>query len=353
MRSITCILFLIALGGCERRQETAQLVRPVLFKMAEPLDAASAIIVGDVQPRYKTDYSFRSLGRLIARPVNVGDIVEKGQLLATTDAVAAELAVRSALAELSSAQGQFTNASGTTDRQRTLIETGATTKANLDNAEQGSAAAKAAVARAESNLIKAREQLGYTRLSADYAGVVTAVGAETGQVVSPGQAVITVARPDVREAVIDVSDELANTLRIGMRSTVSLQIDPQTQAQGTIREISPQADASTRTRRVRITLEAPPEMFRLGTTVTASLPSSPVQGVRLPTAAILESDGKAGVWIVDPPTSTVTLRQIQIKSARDAAAVVGGVGAGERIVIAGVHQLKEGQKVRLEPDSSE
>ena len=76
-------------------------------------------------------------------------------------------------------------------------------------AEQSDAAARAAVVRARANLTKAREQLSYTKISADYAGVVTAIGAEVGQVVAPGQTVVTVARPDIREAVIDVADEIA------------------------------------------------------------------------------------------------------------------------------------------------
>ena len=93
-------------------------------------------VVGTVQPRFQTDYGFRILGRLIARPVNVGDTVAAGQALAAVDAFAAEFAVRSSLAELSTAQGQLVNAAATAERQRTLIETGATTKATLDSAEQ-------------------------------------------------------------------------------------------------------------------------------------------------------------------------------------------------------------------------
>ena len=138
------------------------------------------------------------------------------------------------------------NASGTVSRQRTLIETGATTKATLDSAEQSNAAAQAAVIRAQSDLTKAREQLSYTKIDAEYAGVVTAVGAQVGQVVAPGQTVVTVARPDIREAVIDVADDLAGALQIGMPLTVALQLDPRIRVDGKVREIAPQADAVTR-----------------------------------------------------------------------------------------------------------
>jgi RND family efflux transporter MFP subunit len=306
-----------------------------------------------VQPQFKTDYGFRMLGRLIARPVNIGETVDKGQTLAAVDPFAAELAVRSSLAELSTAQGQLANASGTAERQRTLIETGATTKATLDSAEQSNAAAQAAVIRAQSNLTKAREQLGYATIKAEYAGVITAVGVQVGQIVAPGQTVVTIARPDVREAVIDIADDLAGILRIGMPLTVTLQLDPRIRADGKVREIAPQSDAVTRTRRVRITLDAPPETFRLGSTITTLIPGKPAQGFRLPATAILTRDGKSSVWLVDPATKSVTLRDVQIVANNDDTVdVTGGIEAGARIVTAGVHHLKEGQKVRLEQEAA-
>jgi RND family efflux transporter MFP subunit len=304
-----------------------------------------------VQPQFKTDYGFRMLGRLIARPVNIGETVEKGQALAAVDPFAAELAVRSALAELSTAQGQLANASGIAERQRTLIETGATTKATLDSAEQSNAAAQAAVIRAQSNLTKAREQLGYAKIMAEYSGVVTAVGVQVGQIVAPGQTVVTIARPDLREAVIDVADDLASALQIGMPLAVTLQLDPRVRADGKVREIAPQADSVTRTRRVRITLDAPPETFRLGSTITTLIPGKSARGFLLPATAILATDGKSSVWLVDPATNSVTRREVLLVANNDGSVdVTSGIEAGARVVTAGVHHLREGQKVRLEQE---
>jgi multidrug efflux pump subunit AcrA (membrane-fusion protein) len=99
---------------------------------------------------------------------------------------------------------------------------------------------------AQTNLTKAREQLGYALLKADFDGVVTAIGAEIGQVVTPGQAVVTIARPDIREAVIDIADDLAATLRIGLPFVVTLQLDTSIHIEGKVREIAPQADAAAR-----------------------------------------------------------------------------------------------------------
>lgn len=342
---VACVL----VAGCGKKAEQPEPIRPVLSMVVAPLEATSLAVVGTVEPQFRTDYGFRMLGRLIARPVNVGDTVEKGQLLAAVDPFAAELAVRSALAELSTAQGQFANASNTANRQRTLIESGATTKATLDSAEQSSAAAQAAVTRAQSNLTKAREQLSYTKLEAEYAGVVTAVGVQVGQIVNPGQTVVTVARPDIREAVIDVADELAGMLKIGTPLTVRLQLDQRIQAAGKVREVAPQADAVTRTRRVRITLEAPPDTFRLGSTITTLIPDKPRRGYPLPSTAILTENGQSSVWVIDPATKSVSKRKVQVVRDDDnSVEVTDGIKAGERVARAGVHQLKEGQRVRLE-----
>ena len=161
------------------------------------MQSGDTIAVGTVEPQFKTDLGFRVLGRLIALPVNVGDLVEEGQAVAAIDPIALELAVRSATAEVLKSHAHLTTVSATEERQRTLITTAATTKATLESAEQDRAAAQASVIQAQANLTKAREQLGYAQLKSDFAGVVTAVGGHVGQVVFPGQSVVTVARPDI------------------------------------------------------------------------------------------------------------------------------------------------------------
>jgi membrane fusion protein, multidrug efflux system len=340
----------LLMAGCNRDTEAPQPIRPVLSRVIEPQTSGSAAAVGTVEPRFKTDLSFRVLGRLIARPVNVGDSVGQGQIIAAIDATALELAVRSAKAELSRTQAQFENANATEQRQRTLITTDTTTKAALENAQQIRAGAEATVARAQANLTKALEQLGYATVKTDFAGVVTAVGADVGQVVSPGQTVVTVARPDIREAVVDIGPDFPVPLRIGLPFTVILQLLPTIQIDGKIREIAPQADPVTRTVRVRIALSNPPATFRLGTTVAATLADEQPSTLRVPASAVLTKDGENFVWIVDLPARTVSLHKVDLAEDEGGFRVIGGLEAGTRVVTAGIHSLKQGQKVRIEQD---
>ncbi|MGC2777330.1 MAG: efflux RND transporter periplasmic adaptor subunit [Bradyrhizobium sp.] len=352
MRCAIPLLALALLAGCNEKAAAPEPVRPVLSMKVERQTANASTVTGTIEPRYKADLSFRVLGRLIARPVFIGDMVKQDQVVAAIDPAALELAMRASAAEVSRSQAQLINATGTEGRQRTLLETDATTKATLESAEQSRAAAQASVVKAQSNLAKAREQLGYAQLKADFAGIVTAVGAEVGQVVSPGVSVVTVARPDVRDAVIDVGEDAAGALQAGTPFTVRLQVDPRISTTGKVREIGPRADATTRTRRIRITLDNPPEIMRLGTTVTATVNAEQRTVIQLPRTAILEQDGKSFVWLVDAASNVVERHEIMVARNEDGSVrVTGGLEAGQRVVTAGVHSLKDGQSVRIDQES--
>jgi membrane fusion protein, multidrug efflux system len=342
----------LAMAGCKQETKAPEPVRPVLSTILQPVTTDSTVAIGTVQPRYETNLGFRVLGRLVARPVSVGDLVAEGQTVAAIDPTALELAVRAAKADLSKAQALLENAVGTEERKRTLIKTDATTKQTLDDAEQVRAGAQASTARARANLAKAIEQLGYARVKADFAGVVTAVSAEVGQVVSPGQSVVTVARLDAREAVVDLGPDFPVPLTVGLEFTISPQLLPTVQVQGRIREIAPQADQVTRMRRVRIALNDPPESFRLGSTITARLSNGHSSVLRMPASALLKEGAEIFVWVIDDPTSTVSLQKVDLSEDETGFRVTGGLTAGARIATAGIHSLKQGQRVRIEQDAT-
>lgn len=323
-------------------------VRPVLSVLVEPQANRMQGFVGTVEPQFSANLSFRLLGRVVSRDVEVGDRVQRGVTVAALDPTALDLAVQGARAELSNAEAQASNAAASEERQRQLLAAANVSQAVYDAARQASQAAAANVERARAALAKAEEQLGYARLFSDFDGIVTAVGAEVGQTVSPGQTVVTVARSDAREAVVDIPDQLTGDLRQGDEFEVVLQSLPSVQARGRLREIAPQADNATRTRRVRLALVEPPDAFRLGSTVTATRTTPQTATIELPLSALLEKDGASQVWVVDPQTSSVTLRTVDVAARNDGTfTVAGGLEAGMRVVTAGVRSLKEGQKVKL------
>lgn len=343
------LLTALALAGCSQDEQAPpqEIIRPVLSQIVEPHAHSAQGFAGTIEPEFSAELSFRLLGRLVARDVGVGDMVAKGATLAALDPLTLELAAQSARADLSTAEAQLANAAASEERQRALLAEANTSQAVYDSAKQALESAAANVERARAALAKSEEQLGYARLYSDFDGVVTATGAEVGQTVSPGQMVVTVARSDAREAVVDIPDQMAASLKIGTEFDVAMQSLPTLRAMGHVREIAPQADASTRTRRVRLALDNPPDSLRLGTTVTAT-PATPAEAeIDLPLTALLEKDGKSFVWVVDPAASTVSLRDVEVKARDGSTFTAGGLDPGLRVVTAGVNSLTEGQKVRV------
>jgi RND family efflux transporter MFP subunit len=343
---------LVGLAGCDEAKDSpAPPPRPVLTMVVGSSSSEGPAFAGTIESRYRTDLSFRVLGRILSRDVEVGDIVHKGQRVAALDPTALEFALRSQRAALTNARAALVNAAATEQRQRTLRDRDVTPPSTFESSEQSRIAAEAEVTRAQSNLAKAEEQLSYAELRSDFDGVVTAVSAEIGQVVSVGQAVVTVARPDVREAVVDIPEAAGKDISPGTAFDVGLQLDESVHTAGVLREIAPEADSVTRSRRARITLDNPPNTFRLGTTVTVRMTSSASapQSVRLPTSAVLERDGKALVFVVDENKGVATETPVNVVSRGEGSVVVTGpLQAGARVVTAGVNSLKAGEPVRIE-----
>lgn len=338
------------LGGCQAEPETGPPpVRPVLFTVVKPVDSVEfGPFAGIVEPRYQSEIGFQIAGRMIARDVTVGDVVKKGQRIAALDPVVPRFALTRAEADLADAQGQAENANATEGRQRRLLVNGNVTQARLDSAVANRDTAQARLAQAQANLQKARDQMGYTELRADFDGVVTVRSAEVGQVLSAGQAVATLARPEEREAVVDIPEYLIGAMPKDAVFTVALQSAPDVTVTGKVREVSPFADQKTRTRRIRMTLLDPSDAFRLGSTITVALTQTTPRRFILPATAVFEADGRKAVWIVNAAGDAVSRRDVTLADrSDDRVAVTGGLEPGDRVVLAGARSLAEGQRVRL------
>jgi RND family efflux transporter MFP subunit len=347
------ILALAAVAGltaCHRQAAApAPLIRPVLSVVVAPEAAGGAIFAGTVKARYESVLGFRVLGRMIARDVNVGDNVKQGARIAALDPTPFQLALRNAEAELARADAHLQDAKSIAARQRQLFQRGVNAKADFEASQHEFESAEASKEAAQANVRVAQEKLGYTELHAEFDGVVAATKAEVGQVVQPGQEVVQVVRPDEREAVVDVPDNVAANLRPGTSFIVNSEAEPDARVKGQVREIAPQADPATRTRRVKITLTDPPPSFRLGTVVKAVAGMDGGAKIELPSSALLDRDGKTFVWVVDPATRKVSMREVKISERdQDSFRVAEGLTAGTHVVTAGVHSLLPEQVVKIE-----
>jgi multidrug efflux pump subunit AcrA (membrane-fusion protein) len=115
-----------------------------------------------------------------------------------------------------------------------------------------------------------------------------------------------------------------------------------------VREVSPQADPVTRTFEVKVGLTDPPAAMRLGVTVTGSVQLDASPAMELPATALTEFDRRPAVWVVDPASLTVALRNVEVLRHNPATvAIASGLEPGEIVVTAGTQALHPGQKVRL------
>lgn len=346
---LTSLLAVVMLAGCDGKSAPTADVRPVRTMTVQPGASADlTTLTGEIKARYESDLGFRIDGKIIERPVDVGSVVHKGDLLARLDPQPREQDLQAAKAEAVAAQAILVKDQAAEARQAQLLKDGYTPRAVYDNAVASLKASQSQVEATTARLRQAEDNLGYTRLLADADGVITAVSGNVGQVVSPGQVVVRLAQPHEREAAFNVSETILAGAPKNQPVTVTLMSDPNVKLQGTVRYVAPQADLTTRTYEVRITLaDAPPEM-RLGATVTGSVSADLSGTVELPGTALFERDGKPAVWVLDPKSSTVSLRPISVgRYSGDEVLLSGGLNKGDIVVTAGVQKLIPGQAVRL------
>jgi len=343
-------LALALLSACQPEADTAPpQVRPVRTVAVVKREVGETVsYTGRIQAENETRLSFRISGRMVERSVNVGDHVEPGQVVAKLEPQDELNALRTAQASVAAAQGQLNQAQSNFDRQQTLLARDIASRAQFEQAESALKTARAQLDTAEAQLKAAKDRVSYTELRVDSAGTVIATGAEAGEVVQAGQMVIRVARKDGRDAVFDVPAQLLRSAPSDPLISVSLSDDPAVTAIGRVREVSPQADPVTRTFEVKVGLTDPPAAMRLGATVVGRMKLDTAPVIEIPATALTEFDRRPAVWVVDPSSLTVSLRNVEVARNDPATiAISQGLDSGEIVVTAGTQALHPGQKTRL------
>jgi RND family efflux transporter MFP subunit len=339
----------LPLAACGKEQPKKVEVRPVRVTSVRHLPGSETIsLTGQIQATDQVNLAFRIGGRLQERNVTVGDPVTPGQVVAKIEPQDYQNALRSSEADLASAQAVLANAQNSEGRQRELLSKGIAARATYDQAEQQLKTGQAQVASAQAKLQNAKDNLAYTELKSDVAGSVTAKGAEPGEVVAAGRMVLQVAKQGGRDAVFNVPSQLIRQSPKNPEITVALSDDPIVVATGHVREVAPQADAATGTYVVKVSLDNPPDIMRLGATIKGQVKFPSESVIQLPGTALTQSEGKPAVWVVDPEKKTVSLFPVTVgRYDTSSIIVVDGLRDGDLVVTAGVQALRPGQEVRL------
>jgi len=328
---------LALLGACGKGAPPPEAPRPVLTQVLGATAGGEAVTYsGEVRSRYETQLAFRIPGKISARLVDAGAVVKAGDVLARLDPADTTLSA-------ASADAQLTLADAEAKRYRDLRAKNFVSQAALDAKESTLKSAQV-----QANL--AHNQSAYTVLKADQAGVVGLVAGEVGQVVGAGQVVFRLARTDTREVAIAIPEMRMPEVRALNDAEITLWTDERAKYKGVLRELSPVADPTTRTFAARVSIvDADPRVL-FGMTANVHFRRAGGDArLTVPLTAIFQKDGKPAVWVVGADQA-LALRAIEVASYGETSAVLGsasGIKAGERIVIAGVHKLTAGEKIKI------
>lgn len=340
-------LAIFPLTGCrdkhENKPDPVRAVRYVVVGAAQTLPALER--TGEIHAHDETTLSFRTGGRILTRSVDIGDRVTAGQLLATLDNTTGQNQLDSAAADYEGAKASAQVAALNVSRMQKLMPTGAIARTQLDSARADWLVASARLKGSEAAWRNARESLGWTRLIAPQAGVITAVNASAGQVVSDGQSVLTLATGEDRDVAFDIATPDAIPPLDKAVLQVSLLSAPSVQASAALRDITPQADPQTRTWRVRATLHNPPEAMALGASVTVTLPSSAPHGYTLPASALSRAGDKPAVFVITPQSRAQLRVVVPVSYTASSVIIASGLKPGDRVITAGVSTLRSGEPV--------
>ncbi len=309
---------------------------------------ANRSFVGVVRPRVESDLGFRVGGKVAERLVQPGDRAVAGQVLARLDTVDLKLQLEQAQAEVSAAAANLVQAEAEDRRVTQLRREGWSTASAADRQRAAVEEAKGRLGRAERSVSLAANSLAYAALTADADGIVTATLVEPGQVVAQGAPAIRLAKIDSREAVAAIPEALIERVK-SARAEVSLWSEPGRVFQAKLRELSPSADAATRTYQARFTIIEPPANLEFGLTATVTLSDTDGEKVaRLPLAALFNQGQGPSVYIVDPETGALALRPVEVAAYESGDVVLrGGVAPGDMVVTLGVQKLDVSQRVRI------
>lgn len=341
---VLCVL--AALSACSPHVEKAAplptvYVTPVRNDQGEEV----RILSGAVRPRIESQLSFRTGGKVTARLVDVGQPVRAGQPLARLDSADYQLAVDAAAEQLRAAQVDATQAASDAARFKRLLLDGSVGAADHERQQARADAAAARLVQAERQLELQRNRASYAVLAAPFDGVVTGLHVEVGQMVGEGQTVVVLARPGELEVVVDVPetlvagtrDQVSHARIAGFPDWVKLHL----------RELAPSASPLTRTFQARYALASPPPGLRMGVTADVQLAKKgAIASAELPAGALLSTNQKPSVWVVNDQTGTLTRRPVALLSQSTDRVRVTGLPDGVLVVSAGAQKLDAGMKVQ-------
>jgi RND family efflux transporter MFP subunit len=327
-------------GGSEK--PAVESVRPVrAIQVPDPTDATHREFTGRARAARRSELSFEVPGRILERPVDVGDQVRAGDLVAALDPRDYDNALRAARARRKQAQALY-------ERVVDAHVVKAVSDQDLTDAETR-------LREAEADVRLRAKALEDTRIVAPHDGEITAAYVERFQVVGEKEPVLRLLDTSHIEIVVEVPENLIDLVPYVVDTKVRFDALPDVLLGARISEVGREASAVTRMYPVTLLVEIPDGVeIEAGMTGRATgrialLEGQPNPPLVVPASAVVQGDGGASfVWVVDATTKKVTRRAVKLGARSDrGVAVEAGVKPFEWIATAGAQSLTEGQPVEI------
>lgn len=353
--SSVMLLFPLVLSGCsEDKKPVEETIRPVRYQaVSTSKGSRERIFSGTAKPALESKLSFKVAGTISLIDVNIGDVVNKNQLIATLDNKDYNLTVQEAEAGLQQAKAQALNAASNYERIRTLYENDNVSKSDLDHSRAAYDSANAFVKSIQSKLALAKSQMSYTILSAPFSGAVTAVHVDENENIAAGHPVVSIASETKPEVSVAIPGILISKINVGGRVSVVFDALPGQSFDGVISEVGIAANRFATTYPVTISITATEAYIRPGmaASVTFVFTSGRKSTIIVPSHAVGEDTKGKFVFIVTPGENNFGIvKRIPVKTGElvtDGLEVVEGLSENDLVVTAGISKLKTGMKVRM------
>ncbi len=372
MKHLTvCVVLFLALlivSGCQEEVPKKEAIRSVrAIQVSDPADFAKRWFPGQAKATQEVDLSFRVAGPLVTFPVNVGDKVNKGDVVARIDPRDFEVDLRNAQGQLEKAKAVLQKAETDYERFARIKkrDAGAISQAMIDRSFQQVESSKAEIRSLEASVDAARDRLSYTHLKAPFDGIVTATYVENYEDVKAKQPIVRLIDHSEIEMIVNIPENLishADYLETaGKVLKVRFDPFPDREIEAQIKEIGKEASKTTRTYPVTLVMDQPEDIKILpgmAGNAASTVPPAEMQGqsqVVIPETSVFSPDeNNTYVWVIDEQAKTVNKREVKTGKLLDSGIeVLEGIQPGEWIATAGVHYLKEGQQVRILSSSAE
>ncbi|SDG90071.1 membrane fusion protein, multidrug efflux system [Pseudomonas benzenivorans] len=335
------------LAACGNGEQAAQSIRPVMVVQPQPAAESMDTYPGEVRARLEPELAFRIGGKVAKRLVEVGQRVKKDQPLAELDPQDVRLQLEATRAQVAAAEANLRLVRAERDRYQKLQERNLVSRSQYDNAENLYRSGEARLKQIKAEFNVADNQAGYAVLRASQDGVIARRMVEVGQVVAAGQTVFTLAADGEREVLINLPEQAFERFKVGQTVAVELWSQPDRRFPGRIREMSPAADAQSRTFAARVAFSEGEVPAELGQSARVFIAHDGEVPLAVPLSALTAEQGRPYVWVVDPQDSTLKRTPVRIGAyGEKLVPVLEGLQAGDWLVAAGVQMLREGQQVR-------